>query len=119
MKLRTKIFISVAGLFGVLLVLWVWGWVQYFARFPSEHVYVTSTSPDGQKVALFSVKYQTILPWLPSDIEPEFYITIVSSDHARIQLRKTEFHENLRTTFAELAKKHAPWAVTNFAAGEK
>jgi hypothetical protein len=53
-------------------------------------------------------------PWLPSDIGPHYYITIVDRYHARILLRKCEYHGDLNASFCELAKKHAPWAVTQF-----
>jgi hypothetical protein len=62
MKLRNKILVSVAGHCGVALVLWISAWVHLFTRFPSEQVYVASTSPDGGKVARFSVKCQGDVP---------------------------------------------------------
>ena len=119
MNLRKKIFISVVGLLGVMLGLWVSAWIQFFTRVPSEQVYVTSTSPDGSKVARFSVKYQGIYPWLPSDIEPHYYVTIVERDHARILLRESEYHGDLNASFSELAKKHVPWAVPQLVSAEK
>ena len=119
MNLRKKIFISVVCLLGVVLGFWVSAWIQFFTRVPSEQVYVTSVSPDGSRIARFSVKYQGIYTWLPSDIEPHYYLTIVEREHARILLRRSEYHGDLAASFSELAKKHAPWAVAQLTSFER
>jgi hypothetical protein len=103
--------LSLASLFGVVILLWGSLWVQLLAHFPPEHVYLSATSPDGTEIAHFSVKYQGIHPWFPTDIEPYRYVTVVGTKHGEILVRETEYHGTIKNTFAELAKKHAPWAV--------
>ena len=116
MKLRKLFIVSVGGLCVLVLTLWVSGWIQLFMCFPAEQVYVSSVSPDGSKVAQFSVKYQGIHLCIPNDIEPYYYLTIIEREHARILLRKTEYHGDVAKSFSELAKKYAPWAVTQLEA---
>ena len=112
MKHVKWLFIGLASLFAAAFVLWGLLWIQFLTCFPPEHPYVASASPDGKKTARFSVKYEGITRWLPSDIEPHYYVTIVDTAYGRILLRKSEYHGDLNGSFAELAKKHAPWAVT-------
>jgi hypothetical protein len=76
-----------------------------------EHVYVAEVSPDGRKIALFSVKYQGLTPWLPTDVEPYCYVTIVDTKRGTVLLRETEYHGDVNNSFTELAKNHAPWAI--------
>lgn len=105
------ILLSFASLLGVLILLWGLLWVQLLVRFPPEYVYLSATSPDGSEIAHFSVRYQGIHPWFPTDIEPHSYVTVVGTGHGEILVRETENHGAIKNTFAELAKKHAPWAV--------
>ena len=119
MRLRKTLVTSGASLFGLATVLWISAWIQFFTRVPSEQVYVTSVSPDGSRIARFSVKYQGIYTWLPSDIEPHYYVSIVEREHARILLRRSEYHGDLAASFSELAKKHAPWAVAQLTSFER
>jgi len=112
MTLARRVFTGVASLLATASALWVLLWIQFLTYYPPEQVYVTSISPDGSRDARFSVKHQGIYPWLPSDIEPHYYVTIVERCHARILLRKSEYHGDLNASLSELAKKHAPWAVT-------
>jgi len=119
MKLRKKVLVCVAGMLGMVFVLWIVLWVQLFACFPSEQVCVTSVSPDGSKTARFSVKWEGICRWLPYDIEPQYYLTVVENSHSWILLRRSEYHGDLKTSFSELGKKHAPWTVTELASAVK
>ena len=98
-----------------------WGllWIQLFVCFPSEQVRITSISPDGSKTASFSVKWEGICRWLPYDIEPQYYLTVTENTHNWILVRQSEYHGNMKTSFSELASKHAPWAITNLAAAQK
>lgn len=85
-------------------------WMQNSRYFPPEQVYVKVASPDGEKLALFSIKYQSFSPWLP-DYEPYAYVTVIETEHGSILLRETAHYGAIKQSFAELAKKHAPWAV--------
>jgi hypothetical protein len=100
-----------SALLGVLVVGWALLWVQLSVRFPAEHVYFEQLSPDAGKTARFSVKYQGLHPWLPVDIEPHCYVTVVDAEWGAVLVRVTEYHGDTEATFAELARKYAPWAV--------
>jgi hypothetical protein len=91
-------------------------WNELDVQFPPEHVYIDSVSPDGSRIALFSVKFQATFLGL-TDVEPHSYITIIGTGHGEVLVRKTEYHGQLRTDFIELAKKYAPWAVEQVALG--
>jgi hypothetical protein len=112
---RSKVFrvalMSLATLVGLLVLLWGLLWVQLLVVFPPEHVYLSAESPDGTQIALFSIKYQGIHPWFPTDIEPRAYITVVETRHGSTVLRETECHGTVKNSFAELARQHAPWAT--------
>jgi hypothetical protein len=82
--------------------------------FPPEHVYYQIPSQDGKLIALFSVKYQGVISWIPNDIEPYYYLTLVDTAHRRVGIRTTEFRGTMEASFAELARQHAPWAVQEF-----
>ncbi len=112
MTTAKRILCIAASVLGATFVVWVVLWVQLFTCFPAEHVYVTSFSPDGKKVARFSVQYEGIGRWIPDDIEPQYYVTIVDTTYGRVLLRKKEFHGTVKASFSELAGKYAPWAVT-------
>jgi hypothetical protein len=101
-----------------VVVIWVPLWTQLYTYPPPEHVYVEVLSPDGSQIARFSVKYQGLSPWFPTDIEPYCYVTIVGTERAGILLRKTEHHGDIKSTFTELARKHAPWALEQIASQE-
>ena len=94
-------------------------WIQLFACFPSEQVYVAVPSPDSSKTARFSVKWEGIHRLLLYDIEPRYYVTVVENTHSWILVRESGFHGDLKTSFLELAKKRAPWAITALAAAQK
>ena len=79
--------------------------------FPPEHIYYQICAPGQKVIALFSVKYQSVISWLPSDVEPCYYLTIVDSEYGRVRIRKNQWHGDLKASFLELARKHAPWAV--------
>lgn len=114
MNVRTGfrvLILSLASLSGVAVLLWGFLWVQLLVLFPPEHVYLSAASPDGSEIAHFSVKYQGIHPWIPTDIEPHRYVTVVGTQHGEILVRETEHHGAVQDTFAVLASKHAPWAV--------
>ncbi len=85
--------------------------------FSPEHVYYKVLSPDKKMIALFSIKYQGVISWLPSDIEPYCYLTIVDSEHGRIRMRKTEYHGTMEGNFIGMAQKYAPWAAEEIASG--
>ena len=108
----TKAVLRVAtALLGMLVVGWALLWVQLSVRFPAEHVYFEQVSPDAGKIARFSVKYQGIHPWLPVDIEPHCYVTVVDAERGAVLVRETEYHGETEASFAELARKYAPWAL--------
>jgi len=118
-KVINIVLLSLLSLFIMVILLWGFLWVQLLVRFPPEYVYLSATSPDGTEIAHFSVKYQGCLhPWIPTDIEPHCYVTVVGTRHGEIIARETESHSTLENTFAELAKKHAPWAVDQIIALE-
>lgn len=110
-KLIKIILFSTTLLSCAIILIWFQLWISFSTHWPPEHVYIETLSPDGNKLALFSVKYQGIHPWIPTDIEPAKYVTIVDSKTGRILLRKTEHHRDIKNSFVELAKQHAPWAV--------
>jgi len=107
------------GLVGGGFAVWILLWIQLLACFPPEVVYGAAVSPDGGQTARFSVKYEGIYLWLPLDIEPHYYITIVDTVHGWIVLRKSGFCGALKPSFSELARKHAPWAAAQLDAPEK
>ena len=82
--------------------------------FPPEHVYSQVASEDGKWIALFSVKYQGVISWIPNDIEPYYYLTLVDTKHRRLCVRKSAHCGNMEASFAELARQHAPWALHEF-----
>jgi len=82
-------------------------WEQY----PPEQIYVQSASPDGSRLALFSVRHQGIVSWIPNDVEPYCYVTLVNAETGRMIQRETLFAPTLKEKFLKLAEKHAPWAV--------
>jgi len=102
---------AAAVLLGVLVVGWALLWVQLSVGFPAEHVYFEELSQDRSKMARFSVKYQGIRPWLPVDIEPHCYVTVIDAEWGAVLVRETEYHGDTQATFVELARKYAPWAV--------
>ncbi len=111
-KAINVVLLSLVSLFGIVILLWGFPWVQLLVRFPPEHVYLSAASPDGTEIAYFSVKYQDCLnPWVPTDIEPHCYVTVVGTRPGEIIVRETEYHGTLENTFTELGKKYAPWAV--------
>lgn len=101
---------AVLVIFAIALI-WVHLWIQLNTLWPPEHVHVDAVSPDGRKMALFSVKYQGLTSWLPTDVEPHYYVTIVDTQRGTVLLRESEYHGDLKSSFNELAKKYAPWAV--------
>ena len=105
------VLMSLATLVGLLVLLWGLLWVQLLVVFPPEHVYLSAESPDGTQIALFSIKYQGVHPWFPTDIEPRAYITVVETRHGSNVLRETEYHGTVKNSFAELARQYAPWAT--------
>ena len=116
-KLAKAVLVTTATVIILLLVLVGISWVSFLSWFPSEQVYVRELSADGSKIALFSIRYQGIRPWLPSDIEPYCYVTIVDAKSGGIIFRDTEYHSGgMKRMFTELARKHAPWAVDTIAA---
>lgn len=119
MKPLRSIVIGLAVLLGTAFVFWGLLWIQLFACYPSEQVHITAVSPDGSKTARFSVKWEGICRWLPYDVEPQYYITVVETAHSWILVRRSEFHEDVKTSFSELARKHAPWAVAQLASAQK
>jgi hypothetical protein len=119
MRLRRKAIIALASLLGAAFVLWGLLWIQLFACFPSEQVQVTSVSPDGSKTARFSVKWEGIHRWLPYDIEPQYYLTVTENTHSRILVRQSAYQGDMKTSFSELASKHAPWAITDLASAQR
>jgi hypothetical protein len=48
-------------------------------------------------------------------IEPYCYGTVVGTGHGEVLLRETECHGTIKNTFAELAKRYAPWAADRIA----
>jgi hypothetical protein len=90
-------------------------WNEVDVQFPAEHVYIEAVSPKGDRIALFSIKYQPTFIGL-TDVEPHSYLTLVGTQHGEVLLRETEYHGKTGDDFAELARKHAPWAVDALAA---
>ena len=110
-KVFRIVLISLAALLGLFVLMWSFLWVQLLVVFPPEHVYQSTESPDGTQIALFSIKYQGIHPWFPSDIEPYAYITIIETRHGSMLLRKTEHYGVVKNSFVQLARQYAPWAT--------
>lgn len=112
-------FLSIIAILSVLgaVVLYALLWIEFHEQWPPEHVYAQVVAPDGASVALFSVRYRGLRPWFPVDVEPHAYVTIVDTRHGAVLVRATEYHGELRQSFAELARKHAPWAGEAVATG--
>jgi len=114
MKHMKWLIVGITGVLATLFALWIHLWIQLFTCFPPEQVWLTSTSPDGDKTARFSVKHEGIFHWLPSDIEPHYYVTVFDGVHGRMLLRQEDFDGDMTRSFSKLATKHAPWAVKEF-----
>jgi hypothetical protein len=111
LKLTKIILFGATVLICSVFVMWVLLWIQLFVVFPPEHVYLSAESPNGRQVALFSIKYQGIHPWLPSDIEPHAYITVIETRHGSKLVRQEAYHGTVKNSFMELARQYAPWAT--------
>ena len=110
---KTILWIGVAtvlGIVGACVLLSINACVQNQRYFPPEQVYVKAVSPDGERLALFSIRYQSVSRWIP-DYEPHAYVTVIETEHGSILQRETEYYGSIKTSFLELARKHAPWAV--------
>lgn len=103
-------------LFGCLLLLVV-QWRSIDAQYPPELIMVRSVAPGGERIALFSIKYQGTFLWGATDVEPHAYITVVNTAHGQVEARATEYHGYLSNSFVALADKYAPWAVEDVLAG--
>jgi hypothetical protein len=110
-KILLLLWMIAITLCGLVAVSWTALWFNHFNEFPPEHVYVSVESPDGSQVANFSIKYQGISPWIPTDIEPAAYITVIETRHGSIVERHTEYRSSIKKSFSELAKEYAPWAL--------
>jgi hypothetical protein len=111
MKKKASFLFPVFLVFFVASVLYVRSWIRVSTQYPSEQIHLRKVSPDGSKVALFSVKYQTIHPLVPSDVEPCTYLTVVDAATGRVAFRGTAYRRVLRDSFLALAEEHARWAV--------
>lgn len=91
-------------------------WLEFRLMYPSEQTLCRATSPDGERVATFSVKYEGERAWLPLHPQPHFYVTVMDGDSGEILLRETDFAwspgerpsvagESLR----RLRQRYAPW----------
>ena len=120
MKIRGSILLIWAllmfVLFGCLLV-FVVQWRSIDAQYPPEVVLVRAVAPGGDRVALFSIKYQGTVLWGATDVEPHAYITVLHTAHGQVEARATEYHGYLEDSFVALADKYAPWAVQQLLAG--
>jgi len=101
---------TVLGMVGACVLLSIHAWVQNNRHFPPEQVYVRAASPEGERIALFSIRYQSVSRWMP-DYEPHAYVTVIETEHGGLLVRETEYHGSIKTSFVELAKEYAPWAV--------
>lgn len=115
---------STLVLLSILVILVVFGcvivallqWNELDVHYPPEVVYIDSVSPDGDRIALFSVKFQATFLGL-TDVEPHSYITIIGTGHGEVLLRETEYHGSVTEDFVALATQYAPWAVKEVASG--
>ena len=110
---KTILWIGVAavlGMVGTSVLLSINVWLQNQPYFPPEQVYVKAVSLDGERLALFSIRYQSVSRWIP-DYEPHAYVTVIETEHGGILVRETEYYGSIMTSFVELAKEYAPWAV--------
>lgn len=96
-------------------------WLAYRVLYGPEQQLVQLTSPDGEQVAHFSVKYEGAVPWWPAHPQPHFYITVTDADSGKLLLRETDFEwpgsKSYRSTtdsFTRLARVYAPWAEQHF-----
>ena len=101
---------TIAGMVSSCALQSIHTWVQDQRNFPPEQVYVSAVSPDGERLALFSIKYQSVSRWIP-DYEPHAYVTVIETEHGSILVRETACGGSIKTRFVELAREHAPWAV--------
>ena len=92
-------------------VFYVKSWINVKRYYPPEQVHFRVASPEGDKVALFSIRYQTIHPLIPSDVEPYAYLTVLDAKTGRVVLRKTKYEPSFQYAFEMLSKSHAPWAT--------
>jgi hypothetical protein len=97
--------------------LYAYLWIDFYERWPPERIYVEQVAPDRASVALFSVKYRGIQTWFPVDVEPCAYVTVVDTRHGAVLERATAYQGTLRESFAELARRYAPWAGEAVEAG--
>ena len=101
---------AILGMVGLCVLLSITAWVQNQRYFPPEQVYVKAVSPDGESLALFSIRYESVSRWHP-DYEPRAYVTVIETEHGSIRLRETASHGSVKESFVELAREYAPWAV--------
>jgi hypothetical protein len=94
-------------------------WLRFQLMYPSEQQFGSVTSPDGERVAHFSVRYEGRYPWWPANPKPHFYITITDAASGRVLLRETDFDWDYEgaygsTSFIDLAEAYAPWSAWLF-----
>lgn len=66
-------------------------WLEFKLMYPSEQTFCKATSPDGERVAAFSVKYEGERAWLPLHPQPHFYVTVTDGNSGEVLLRETDF----------------------------
>jgi len=84
--------------------------IRLATGYPSEQVHLRHVSPDGSRIALFSVRYPIAHRLAPSHISPASYLTLVDVAYGRVLFHGT-ISGRLRESFLALAQMHAPWAV--------
>lgn len=97
-------------------------WLEYHLLYPPEHQFVQTASPDGEQIAVFSVKYEGIYSWWPANPKPHFYITVTDAASGKLILRETDYDwpptgaytRSTGNSFTRLARVYAPWAEHRF-----
>ncbi len=103
---------AVAGsvLLGLVRLLYVRELIRFWTGYPPEQVHLRQVSPDGSRIALFSVRYPIVHRLVPTHVSPDYYLTIVDVAFGRVLFRGV-IPGTLRESFLALAQIHAPWAT--------
>ena len=110
MVILKKIILVGSVLLGLVRLIYYPEWIRFMTWYPPEQVHLRRVSPDGSRIALFSVRHQIIHRLAPTHIEPAHYLTVVDPAYGRVLFRGT-IPGTLRESFLALAQIHAPWAT--------
>jgi len=113
-----KVIMVFRVILGIGCIAYIQSWIWVKSCWPSEQVHLKLISPEGDKIAVFSIRYQTVHPLIPSDVEPYEYLTILDAKTGQVLLRKTECEPSFVDSFKLLSNKFAPWAESQIELSE-